>query len=63
MSDRIATVFNRSGATQAVALDIPMAFDGVWHAGLLRKLTSYGVSGQTIGFISSFSSNRPLRVV
>ena len=37
-SDRIARAFNRSGATQAVELDIYKAFDRVWHAGLLHKL-------------------------
>ena len=30
VSDRIARSFNRSGATQAVALDIFMAFDKGW---------------------------------
>ena len=34
----IARAFNRSGATQAVALDIPKAFDRVWNAGLLEVL-------------------------
>ena len=63
VSDRIASAFNRSGATQAVALDISKAFDKVWHAGLLHKLKSYGISGQIFGLISSFLSNRRLRVV
>ena len=63
VSDRIARAFNRSGATQAVALDISKAFDRVWHAGLLHKLKSYGISGQIFGLISSFLSNRWLRVV
>ena len=62
-SDRIARPFNRSGATQAVALDISKAFDRVWHAGLLHKLKSYGISGQVFGLISSFLSNRRLPVV
>ena len=62
-SDRIARAFNRSGATRAVALDLSKAFDRVWHAGLLHKLKSYGISGQTFGLISSFLSNRWLRVV
>ena len=35
----------------------------VWHAGLLRKLKSYGISGQIFGLISSFLSIRRLRVV
>ena len=63
VSDRIARAFNRSGATRAVALDISEAFDRVWHAGLLHKLKSNGISGQIFGLISSFLSNKRLRVV
>ena len=63
VSDRIARAFNRSGATRTVALDISKAFDRVWHAGLLHKLKSYGISGQLFGLISSFLSNRRLQVV
>ena len=63
VSDRITRAFNRSGATRAVALDISKAFGKVWHAGLLHKLKSYGISGQIFGLISSFLSNRRLRVV
>ena len=63
MSDRIARAFNRSGATRAVAFDISKAFDRVWQAGLLHKLKSYGISGPIFGLISSFLSNRRLRVV
>ena len=39
------------------------AFDRVWHAGLLHKLKFYGISGQIFGLISSFLSDRQLRVV
>ena len=63
VSDRIATAFNRSAATRVVALDISKAFDRVWHAGLLLKLKSCGISGQIYGLISSFLINRQLRVV
>ena len=63
VSDRIARAFNRSGATRAVALDVSKAFDRVWHAGLLHKLKFYGISGQIFGLISSFLSNRRLRIV
>ena len=62
VSDRIARAFNMSGATRAVALDISKAFDRAWHACLLHKLKSYGISGQIFGLISSFLSNRRLRV-
>ena len=63
VSDRISRAFNRSGATRAVALDISKSFDRVWHAGLPHKLKSYGILGQLFGLISSFLSNRWLRVV
>ena len=59
VSDGIARAFNRSGATQLVALDIFKAFDRVWHAGL-HKLTSDGISGQIFGLISSFLCYRQL---
>ena len=58
VSDRIARAFNTSGATRAVALDISKGFDRVWHAGLLHKLRSCGISGQIFGLISFFLSNR-----
>ena len=63
VSDRIASAFNSSGATRAVARDRSKAFDRVWHAGLPHKLKSYEISGQIFGLISSFLSNRRLRVV
>ena len=37
ISDRIARAFNRSGSTQAVALDKSKAFDWVWHTGFLHN--------------------------
>ena len=63
VSDRIASALDRSGATQDVALDISKAFDRVWHAGPLQKIKSYGISGQIVGLIASFLSNRRLQVV
>ena len=50
--------FKRSGATQTVALNISKTFDRDWHAGLLHKLKSYGISDQVFSLLSSF-----LRVV
>ena len=63
MSDRIARAFNKSRATRAVALDICKAFHRVWHTGILHKLRLYGISGQIFGLISSFLSNRQVRLV
>ena len=56
-------LLSRSGATQAVAHDISNALDRVSHNGLLHRLKSYGILGQIFGLISSFLSNRQLRVV
>ena len=61
VSDRIARVFNRSGAARVVALDISKAFDRVWHANLLHKLVRN--FRPDIWLISSFLSNRQLQVV
>ena len=63
LSDRIARVFDSSGATRTMALDISKAFGRVGHAGFLHKLKSYGVSDQVFGLISSFLGNTWLRVV
>ena len=63
MPDRTARVFNWPGTTRAVARDISKTFDRVWHASLLHKIRSYGISGQIFGLIFSFLSNRRLRVV
>ena len=63
LSDRIARTFIRTEATQAVALDIPKAFERVRNVGSLRKLNCYGISGQIYGLISSFRRNRWLQVV
>ena len=63
VSDTNARAFNRSGATGAVALDVFKAFDRIWHADIFHRLKSYGISGQIFDLISSFLSNRRLRVV
>ena len=44
------------GAIQAVVIVISKAFNKVWHAGLLHKLKSYGVSCQIFGLNSPFLS-------
>ena len=49
VSDRITAVFNRCGATRTIELDISKAFGRIWHAVLLHKLKSHGISGQIFG--------------
>ena len=45
-----------SGATRAVTVDISKAFSRIWHAFLLHKLKSYGISSRVFFLISSFLS-------
>ena len=63
VSERIARVFNRSGVTLAVALDLSKAFNRVWHAGFLHKLKFYGISGRVFGLVFSSLDSRWLWVV
>ena len=48
---------------RSVYLDIPKAFDRVWHDGLVRKLKRCGVSGRLLSLIQSFLSDRKQRTV
>ena len=59
MSGTSARAFNRSGATQAVAIDISK----VWYTGLHHKQMPYRISDQIFEIITSFLSNRWLRLV
>ena len=43
--------------------DISKAFDRVWHAGLLTKLSSIGITGQLNNWFSNYLSARAQRVV
>ena len=63
INERIYRSLNASGETRAVALDISKAFDKVWHAGLMLKLTGYGVQGSLFNIIKSFLSDREIKVV
>ena len=63
VSDRIASAFNRPGATRTEPHDISKAFNRIWHAGLSHNFKSYLISGQIFGLISSFLSNRRLQLV
>ena len=63
VSGGTARVFNSSGAMRAVALDTSKPLDRVWHAGLLLKRKLYEILSQMFGLVSSFFSNKWLRVV
>ena len=63
ISERVYRALDACGETRAIALDISKAFDKVWHAGLLHKLKSYGISGPFLEIINYFLSDRKIRVV
>ena len=45
-----------------VVMDFAKAFDKVAHNRMLYELSSYGVKGNTLGWISSFLSGRSQKV-
>ena len=58
----LSFVSSPSLETRGVFLDISKAFDRVWHDGLLFKLKQNSVSGNLLGLIKSFLSDRVQRV-
>ena len=63
ITDKIYKALNGCGEARTVALDISKAFDRVWHAGLLHKLPSYGISGRVFNIIASFLTGRRFQVI
>ena len=54
---------NPSLDVRGVFLDLPKAFDRVWHDGLIYKLKTLRICGNYYGLIHSFLSDRHQRVV
>ena len=52
-----------SKETRAVFLDLSMAFDRVWHRGLIHKLRSSGISGNILALLNNFLTGRKHKVV
>ena len=55
--------FLKTLENNAILLDFSKAFDRVAHKHLLKKLESIGVTGSTLGWISSFLTDREQTVV
>ena len=51
-------VLNAGHEIRAISLDIPHAFDMVWHPALLTKLPSYGIQGHLHSWLTDFLSCR-----
>ena len=48
---------------RAIFCDISKAFDRVWHAGLIHKLKSAGISGNLLSWFTNYLTGRKQRVV
>ena len=55
--------FSKNFNLDDLGISLPVFHSRISHAGLLHKLRSYGIYGQIFDPISSFLSNRRLRVV
>lgn len=60
--DRMTVASNRKESTVAVFLDMEKAFDRVWHAGLLFKLSKSEAPRRIIKVIASFLADRLFQV-
>ena len=47
---------------RSIFLDLPKAFDNVWHEGLIFKLEQNGIEGQVISLLQSYLSDRTQRL-
>jgi hypothetical protein len=63
LSHEWMTCLNERKECMVVALDIKAAFDRVWHNGLLAKLEARGLHGPFLKWISSYLSERKIKVV
>ena len=57
------TCLNSGGAVRVLAVDIAGAFDKVSHAGVLHKLSAYGITGNLHNWLTTYLQNRRLQVV
>ena len=54
---------NSSLEVRSVFLDLPKAFDKVWHEVLLYKLKSVGILGELYNFLENYLLSRFRRVI
>lgn len=59
----ICNALDEGKEVRAVFCDISKAFDRVWHKGLLFKLSTFGIRGPLLQWLSSYLSYRQQRVV
>lgn len=62
LGDEIRLAKSCGWITTAVSLDVEKAFDSVWHDGLRYKLSSIGLPETLVRLLSSFMTDRTIRV-
>ena len=62
-ADDFLKTLDQNIQTDAILLDFSIAFDRVAHKHILKKLEAIGVTGTTLGWISSFLTDREQTVV
>ena len=63
ITHKIYTSFDKGYEVRGVFLDISVAFDKVWHEGLIFELKQNRISGKLLRLIKEFLSDRKQRVV
>ena len=63
ITHEIYQLFDEAFDVRSVFLNISLAFDKVWHDGLIFKLKQNGISGNLLNLLSNFLRNRKQRVV
>ena len=61
--DTWTRIIDQGGHIDVIYCDFMKAFDKVPHNRLLHKVENYGIIGKTLGWITSFLSNRTQQVV
>ena len=62
LSESIKLARQKGWCATVVSLDVEKAFDSVWHDGLRRKLSDIGLPHKLIRLLSSFLTDRTIRV-
>jgi ribonuclease HI len=62
LTAHIRKAISSNHAVVGTFFDIQRAFDSVWHNKLLSKLSSAGIEGRMLAFVTSFLSKRSIRV-
>ena len=61
--DKWTRIIDEGGTIDCIYCDFKKAFDKVPHQRLLKKVESYGIKGEILGWIRAFLSDRTQQVI